>query len=358
MTNLLSIFIVWIIDHLILLLSIVVSFILFTFFLDGCKLSTNKIINKLQIVLFIIIVLLIILFLIEILYPSTPSMNGPSGQGTSGLLKYLIVENCTDNSTVNVTASNSSQSLDKTTVSGSITLSTSDVLELSKGISSASRNIGLGASIGGVAAAAAKVASGTPMQKLAMISLGGVVGGTLHVGASAASRAIDAQTSSNVVHDSGVRFNKESSLFIADKTNSDYIDVPLQDYWTASSINEPGNGVNNLLESIISSSDPFLTLISSIYILQICNLILIFYLSTSLLSKLLINSDWLSTKPWLREQKVISFLIKYLGKSSTINIFIIIVLLTISVAGSTYFLQVILNNLEIMCKVYLKSKGT
>jgi hypothetical protein len=345
-------------DYLLIIVSAIISYLFFTFIVNRCKLSNNSLVRKSQIILFTITGIVLILLILEALFGS--------------ISNYFIVENCPDSTNLET----SSVIKDKikepsVNVTGSMVLTPESINVIRSGIADFASQIGLGTSIGGVAAAAVKVAGGTPLQKLALVGLGGAIGGSIHVGASAANRALSLSENNNSISS----FKVKAATKVEEVTTqtgpmlNDIDTRPMDNLFEGgpASINE----ASFLASPPFTSTSPFETLLSSMMILNICNIFLIFYLSLSLISKLLLNSNinltWIDNLipqgpgfPGQYNEKFKIFiygLIKYLGKASSLNILIIIILLIISTVGSTYFLSIITNNLETMCEVYLKSKG-
>jgi hypothetical protein len=124
-------------------------------------------------------------------------------------------------------------------------------------------------------------------------------------------------------------------------------------------------GLNGILDSqIFNGTDNSVEiLLNSIYSLNIISLILIFTLILNLIIRLILNNNlelkWLNNlinQPNNNKFKsLIIKILKYIGKSNTINITLIIIILLISNIGSIYLLTILINNFEIFCKVYLNN---
>jgi len=339
-------------DYLLIIVSAIISYLFFTFIINRCKLSNNSLVRKLQIILFTITGIVLILLILKALFGS--------------ISNYFIVENCPDSTNLET----SSVIKDKikepsVNVTGSMVLTPESINVIRSGIADFASQIGLGTSIGGVAAAAAKVAGGTPLQKLALVGLGGAIGGSLHVGASAANRALSLPQNNNFISNYKVKVATK----VEEVTRAEPQTGPMLNDTDTRPIDNLFEGgpasINEASFLDFTSTSPFETLLSSMMILNICNIFLIFYLSLSLISKLLLNSNinltWIDNlipQPYNEKFKIFIYdLIKYLGKATSLNILIIIILLLISTVGSTYFLSIITNNLDTMCEVYLKSKS-
>jgi hypothetical protein len=310
-------------NYIYLIGSIIFSFLFTTLVLDGFKLSEYKIIKWLQLILLPCFGLIFLIVLKEIIFPTIIEFasEGPNEIFNSDLLKDT-----------NVKVSGN--------VSGSVILTPESAKEISKGISSAASNIGLGAAIGATASAMATCVKSLPIppvQKVGAVVLGAAVGGSIHVGVTAANRALA----------EGTNLNSSNPPSPTETTSASSEYIVHSPYETA------------FTDSI--NSNPVDTLLSSIITLNICNLILIWFLIVSLLSKIALNSNlelkWLDKllpQPYSNKLKpFINKLLKLFGKSSSINIIIIIILLIISNIGSTYLLTELSNNFETFCKVYL-----
>jgi hypothetical protein len=234
------------------------------------------------------------------------------------------------------TISNKSKS--ELSISGNLTgilnLSREAGQEIAKGISSGATNLGLGASIGGSAAAAAKIASGSPLQKLAIVSLGAATGGIIHVAATSANRVL-------------------SETILNNKSNIENSSPPSP--ISPSSIYE-----SSFFEYL--SNNPVESLILSIQLLHLISLALILLLIVSLLFKNIANNkfefkfiDNFIPQPYSTRIKFIFInLIQIFSKSSTLNIILIIILLLINMFASIYFMGILINNFEDFINLYLK----
>jgi len=317
-------------DILAILLGIFLSFLITTFLLDNFQFSRNRIISILQKTLFILILLFIILYFLYI-------------------YNYNVIECMSDRSITDINNSYidpnltkiSDKSKNELSVSGNLTgvlnLNREAGQEIAKGISIGASNIGLGASIGGVATAAAKVATGSPIQKLAIVGLGAVTGGMIHVAATTSNRAI-----------SDTMINNNSNTNIVDSTPPSPI--------SPSSIYE-----SSLFESLYNSNNPVESLILSIQLLQIISLALIFLLIVNLFFKYIGNYkfefkfiDNLLQPYNTRLKMILQNIINIWSKSSTINIILIIVLLLITTFASIYYMGILINHFEDFIHLYLK----
>jgi hypothetical protein len=294
---------------------------MFTFLFDGFRRQVSN--NKYMRILIFQKILFIMLgyFLIHLLYQyflGTPIECSPNEEGN---LSNKITK---DNDI-------------KLGLSGNITKEGGELI--SKSINNSASQLGIGATIGGVASAVASVVKNTslpPMQTVGLTLIGEAVGGIIHTGTTAANRTLASEF-----------LNKQNS------ENSGRIS-PSEEFSSASPLeSDLFYGTDNSVE----------TLLFSIYNLNIISIILIFMLILNLIIKLVLNNNlelkWLDTLiPQPYNNKLKSFIIKilkYIGKSNTINITLIIIILLIANIGSIYLLTILINNFEIFCKVYLKS---
>jgi hypothetical protein len=127
-------------------------------------------------------------------------------------------------------------------------------IEISKGISNLGTNIGLGATVAGITTAAAKSISKSylpPVQKAGIIFAGGIIGGIIHVAASA-------------INHNNISYN---SQILSKSINND--------------------NVNKFLD--INNNSPLEILLQCINILSDINIFLIFILSLQLFYKFYIS---------------------------------------------------------------------
>lgn len=194
----------------------------------------------------------------------------------------------------------------------------------------------MGASIGATAAAIGKVATGTPLQKVLTVGLGAILGGAVHVAASSANRSI-------------------AESFLESKKQIKGVDIPPSSI-SPSSIYEP-SFFDNLL-----SNNPVESFLLAINIINIISFLLIILLIVSLVSKHISKIEYefkwidnlipLAYNSFLKN--ILNKVLKIWNYSSSINIWLIIILLLISVCASIYFINILILNFESFCELYLK----
>jgi len=336
MTNLFYYFLLVIDKNKLLIFSILISFLVFTFLLDGFKLSENKIIRRLQVFIFIILIFLFLVIIKEYFFSSIIECAGSAANNTP-----------LNNPNINL--------------SGNVTISKQGAEEISKGITNAASNLGLGAAIGGAAAATASLAKSLPlppMQKVGVAALGAVIGGTTHAGVTALNRSL-AESKSNSTKSTNLFSSGQSSI------NSSSSAQTSESSFESFSIFSPKE--TTFTESL--DSNPVETLLSSILTLNVCSLILIFFLILLLSTKIIISKNF--EFKWLDSlnQNILgpkgvtlkSFILKsfnyfslWQNKSSTATIVITLILLLISQTISVYFLSELIHNFESFSQLYLK----
>jgi hypothetical protein len=302
-----------------LIANIFVSFLALKFIINSFNFSDNNIIKflknfKLKILFSYLFSFIYYLFLIPIIF-------------------------CEENDEINLSNTNKSIIKDNNvTLSGNINLNKDSAIELSNGLVKAASNIGLGASIGGVAAAigtAIKSAPLPPIQKAGLVIIGGSAGGAIHTAVTA------------------IKKNAIESINTSNLNNKDIDNAPSPSDFYVSSVNEEFNFIGN---------SPLEDLLFSILTLNVINFILIFLLIFNLLNRFFLNKEpelkWIDSIISIRFRNHIRNLILKIIKSnkqiSWIYIIIILILLIICQFSSVYFLSELCNNLERFCKGYLK----
>jgi hypothetical protein len=318
-------------DIFCLLFGFVFSFLIITFLLDNREFSKNRIICILQKTLFIFILLFLLFVILNFFYLNY--FNSIECMSDRSITDIINSDSINNNLKTISDKSNNELSVNGN-LTGILNLSKEAGQEIAKGINSGVSNLGLGASIGGTAAAAAKIASGSPLQKLAIVTLGAATGGIIHVAATSTNRAISETILNN-------KSNLENSSPIS----------PI----SPSSIYE-----SNFFDSL--SNNPVESLILSIQYLQLISLSLIFLLIVLLLFKYIANKNFefkfinkIFSHPY--NSKIIFIfqkLIKIWSTSSIINIILIIILLLINMFASIYYMGILINNFEDFCTLYLK----
>lgn len=280
-------------------------FVVFSFILDGFRLSDYKIVKILQLILLIFILILILsVFNSGVIYAA-----GPSPEERAKL------KNLASNSSV--------------TINNSITIDKTGAEFIAKSINSTASQIELGASIAGVSTAVASLVKGTalpPAAKVGFVATGGIIGGAVHAGITNVSKLTATKISSDVkINPTELAKDTSSSV-----TESNFLDIH-NSFKSGGSFNY--NWISELL-----SNNPAEGLIYSIYGLNIMNIFLICLLSLILLSKYLSGLN-LKKENTDDNNKLKVYMVKLLNLySKTNNIYIIlgIVLLFISL----FFFQI------------------
>jgi hypothetical protein len=238
-----------------LILFIILSYILIGLLLDGNYNYIKIIITKLIYYIFLII---IYYFLYIHLFPD-----------------YYIIQCCsTDPGTVTATVN--------------VNVSKEGAEALASGLQSTGSKIGLGAAIGGVAAATGKSLAGSalpPIQKIGLISVAGVIGALAHSGATPINRGLSTSitngNSSNNVSATSIPSSNTPSLL-----NST---TEIEKTVVANSPLDPS--IFNSFFLSFDFNNPVDVIFFSIIIINIIIFLLLILLSFSLLSRYLINSD-------------------------------------------------------------------
>ena len=231
----------------------------------------------------------------------------------------------------NTTANNKTKDLSVVgNFTGALNLNRAAAQEIGNAISNGASNIGLGASIGATASAVAKVATGTPIKKVVTIGAGAFLGGAVHVLASLANRALAESILDNntQIYYAGGGVTPASPL---QSTPSSFYEVSFF----------------NLL-----SNNPVESLLLFINIINIISLILIILLIIPLLSKHISTKEyefkfkWIDTlipQPYSSYLKnIFTQILKVWNYSSSINIWLIIIILLISICASIYFINILI----------------
>jgi hypothetical protein len=204
----------------------------------------------------------------------------------------------------------------------SIEIGKEAAIEISKGISNLGNNIGLGATVAGVCTAVTKgitKSSLPPVQKAGIITAGGVIGGVIHVGASA------------------INHNNNNNISISSQTLN-------------KSINN--DNVNNFLD--LSNNSPLEILLQCINILSDINIFLMFILALQLFYKFYITDkpqlnwvEYIFSSTYSDKFKSLIYKIIKLNKNmSMIYIVIVIILLIVSMCSLSYISLELYNNLD------------
>jgi hypothetical protein len=250
-------------NYLILFIFIFLSYILIGLLLDGYSNYIKIIIKKLIYYIFLII---IYYFLCIHLFPD-----------------YYIIHCCsTDPGTINATVN--------------VNVSKEGAEALASGLQSTGSQIGLGAAIGGVAAAASKSLAGSalpPIQKIGLISVAGVIGALAHSGATAINRGLSTSitngNSSNNVSATSIPSSNTPSLLNSTTPPARRAGGEIEETVVANSPLDPS--IFNSFSLSFDFNNPVDVIFFSIIIINIIIFLLLILLSFSLLSRYLINSD-------------------------------------------------------------------
>jgi len=235
-----------------------------------------------------------------------------------------------------------------------VNVTPSALVEISNAGTTAAGQLGLGTAIGGGMAASAKMIASSglpPLQKLAILSAGGVVAGAIHTGFTSLNRslAISQLKSFNLL--SGIKGIKGST---GPSNNTQFPDLFVNSPFEFSILNF------NWLP--IDLSNPVLVVLFSIFILNLISFILLFLLAISLLARFFYNKDnkslWVdsffSHKFFgIKFKSFIKLLIRMYGKANFTNIVLIIFILIIALGASSYLLLKCLIHFPVLVKIYL-----
>ena len=320
-------------DYFIIITSVLVSFLFFTFVADGFKLSNNNIIRFLQkytLILSILIAFLLFFILLTTLYNvyfnSLILLDPALSVNTDYNLSVLFSES--NNSPNNNMSINTSGNI---TVSGNVTLSKESAAELGKGAANAASNVGLGASIGGMSAAMVQALkhSSLPVGVKAGAVIGaGAAGATIHVTATSVNRAIARSVSNNNNSSHSTTETHDFPIdFVAPSVNEEFIHSSLQD----------------LLLSLITLN----TISLWMCLLVIISLVYKFILPSELTLRWLNNI--LPEHYVIKIKTVLNRVIDLNKKTNIIYIFIILFTILICNVFSVYFMNELYNNLDFFC---------
>lgn len=236
-------FLIYFNDNFLLIFSIIFFFLFFYYIANGFKLSNNKKIKIFQKFLFFYLFISFLLCLFSFF--------------------SLPIIYCEDNDIIETNKNNnynkeiSENSNSKIIINGSVVLNKDSAKEISKGIVSGASNVGLGASIGGVAAAVASSIAKAPippLQKTALVVIGGIAGSAIHTATTSIKKNLTENSLENINPPSPTDFN-----------------------------------INSINEEIIIS--PIEQLLGSILTLNTISLILIFFLIINFLFIFVFNKD-------------------------------------------------------------------
>lgn len=304
------------------LFSFILSFSFILFYLDDFKLSTNKYIKLLQILSPLFLVLLLILSYYDLIshfnsfvFATDPS-NNPS------------------NPNINPNVS----------IGAKVEIGQDAAKEISQGISTLGRNIGMAGTVGAVAAASAKVLSKAtipPVQKVGIVLTSAAVGAGIYVGGT----ALNTFTNYNSSNSNGSGSTSTNTTTSVDSTASNVSDI-----------------VNKLMDDSINS--PLKDLIFSIDIINYACLSLIIILFMIISFKYYLNEENiklnLSNLIGEKMNKNLNYyLIKIIQlnkRTSTIYIYIIFIILFIGLFFNCYFSTELYDNLDKFVEIHINSK--
>lgn len=284
-------------------------FFLTIFYLDNFKLSFNKIIKYFQIIIFIS-------FICYIIYSV-----------------FYIFEN--SNFLFNETIFHlNEEDKQNITLQGKVVLSKEAGAEVAKGISSLGSNIGLGACVGALAGGVRKsiaLSGMPPLQKAGLVIAGGVIGAIIHTGSS----IIGAKTHKSIHNTNNVQSNSIDPNLISKDINK-FMDF----------------GNNNT---------PLEILLQCIITLNSISMWLVISLSTQIFFKLFVKDkpslkfiDFIFPDSKDNIKLYIYKLIKFNKNMSKIYIIITVILLFISLAGSTYFATELFEDINSYVDIYIE----
>jgi predicted PurR-regulated permease PerM len=209
-------------------------------------------------------------------------------------------------------------------------------------LGSVGNNIGIGAAVGGIGAATAKVLAKTGLPaktKVLGVAIGGAVGGVIHTGVVTVEKIITSGSHNSSTPSGSDTPPSPSSTFSANSPNEELF--------------------------ILDLDSPVGLLLSSILTLNLVSLLLVLILAFILLIKLLLSSNlelkWLDSKLTSyyssKVKYIITKLTSIIQKTSVINIILVMIIIIISGMGSLYLLIKLIANFEAVVQSYLKSTG-
>lgn len=295
----------------------IITFILvlnFTFlYLDDFKLSENKYLRFSQIISPLLILVLIILLYNELSAP----LNG------------ILFMTDSNNNNPNIS------------IGATVEVSKEAATELSKGISNVGSNIGLAGSVAATTGGVAKVLSKAaipPLQKAAIVAGASILGGAVHVGASAVNNMNRSRYNSST-------YSKDTSRGSSGSGNS-------------------GTNANSFMDlSDPSGYTDLNLLIISIDIINYVCLFLVILLTMIILFKFYLNENKVNVNlnklVGDRYNKVINHYVTKIiilnKKTSTVYIFAILFLLIFGLGFNSYFTTELTNNLDKFIATHLNT---
>lgn len=306
------------------LLSLILFFNFTLFYLDDFKLSTYIHIKFLQILSPLILMFLFILIYYNILIDTD-------------LITVLGIDKV-ENPTINIQTN--------------IQLDKEAAQDIKTSINTLGRNIGLAGTVGAVTGGVAKVISKSslpPLQKAGMVIAGGVAGAGIHMGASAFNTILN-KVSPGTSTDS-------SKNTLGTTTVSDSADTILLNGQTKSLLGNQltgGSGtsaLNDLILGIDMINYACLSLVIILFSIILFKFILNFHIQFNL-------SKWLGNSLNTFLNHYLNKLIQLNQQTSTVYIFIILILLIVSLSFNCYFTTGLYNNLDKFIEYHITSKGT
>lgn len=302
-----------------IIISFTIPFSIATLYLDSFKLSNSPIIKTIQILSLFSFLLLLVLQIWQF-------------NNLSGLSYSCISDGSSSTPENNQSVSDSLKSSDRTSVSlnTNVDIGREAAREISLGLSSLGTQIGIGATVAGVATAVGKSITSSslpPAQKAAIIVGGALAGGAIHVGTSAINRK-NAVTASKSINDSMSASATDNIKKYLDPTNS-----PIQD------------------------------LLYSIDILNTVCLALVFILTIQIIFKFFLHANGASATRFdissfvginlnNRLNEYFKKLISINKKVSNIYIILILIILLISLYYSSYFSHELYTNINEYVNIY------
>lgn len=281
------------------ILTLLLTFNFTLYYLDEYKISKNKIIGILQLLSPIFIILIGLFIYIEMF------------SSYDKIFTYNLLDK-SDVSNPNIT------------VGANIEISKEAGTEISKGISTLGKNIGLAGCVVGVAGSVAKAISKSslpPIQKAGIIASSGIIGGAIQVAAHAVNTAIDSSSSST-----------------------------------------GGSNIDGALKFIGNSNySPLVNLILSINAITASCLTLAIILFSMILFRFILNEDIklnLSNVIGIKLNNSLNYylvkIIQLNKKSSNIFMFIALISLIIGLSFNIYFITQLYDNLDSFINLHTK----
>jgi hypothetical protein len=227
----------------------------------------------------------------------------------------------------------------KVSIGANIEVGKEAAAEISRGISSVGSNIGLAATVGTVSAGVAKViakSSLPPVQKAGIVVAGSIIGGGIHIGASAINRLNNIVVSSNSISTSDTTNNTtsdDSTTNLGDGVNK--------------LIGESNSDLSNLILSINMITYSCLSLVGILLII----ILIKFYLDENKVQLKL--SGLIGTNLNNNLNYYLIKIIKLNKLTSSVYIFIIFILLLVGLGFDCYFVTLLHENLDKYINIHI-----